>query len=288
MSGSAMSAKSVHSVSVSAQAGGPESPNLLSVAGLSVQLGGRTLVEAVDLDVARGEILGLIGPNGAGKSTIVKAIAQLLPHRGDIRLEGERIGRLGARARARRLAYLSQDDQVQWPITVAELVALGRYPHRSGWGGTPGAGDRAAVEAAMRAADVWDLRRRRADQLSGGERARARLARVLAVQAPLVLADEPVAALDPRHQLEVMALLRGHCADGGGAIVVLHDLTLASRFCHRLLLLDRGRAVAVGPVEQVLTPAHLRAVYGIAVVSGRHRGQTYIVPWERDDEPLEG
>ncbi|WP_462328696.1 ABC transporter ATP-binding protein [Thiohalocapsa halophila] len=261
----------------------PEPQSLLSVAGLSVHLGGRALVEEVDLRVERGEILGLIGPNGAGKSTVVKAIAQVLPHQGEIRLDGQRIGRLDARARARRLAYLSQDDQVQWPITVAELVALGRYPHRSGWGGAPGAGDRAAVDAAMQAADVWSLRGRRADQLSGGERARARLARVLAVQAPLVLADEPVAALDPRHQLEVMALLRGHCADGGGAIVVLHDLTLASRFCDRLLLLDRGRPAAAGPVDEVLIPAHLRAVYGIAAVTGRHRGQTYIVPWERDD-----
>ncbi|MBK1629593.1 ABC transporter [Thiohalocapsa halophila] len=263
-----------------------ESKSLLSVTGLSVHLGGRALVQEVDLRVEHGEILGLIGPNGAGKSTVVKAVAQVLPHQGEIRLDGQRIARLGARARARRLAYLSQDDQVQWPITVAELVALGRYPHRSGWGGAPGAGDLAAVDAAMQAADVWSLRRRRADQLSGGERARARLARVLAVQAPLVLADEPVAALDPRHQLEVMALLRGHCADGGGAIVVLHDLTLASRFCDRLLLLDRGEPVATGAVDAVLAPANLRAVYGIDAVTGVHAGQSYIVPWSLEEDAV--
>ena len=255
------------------------SASLLSVTGLSVHLGGRALVTGVELSVEHGQMLGLIGPNGAGKSTVVKAIAQLLPYAGAMHLEGARLSRLAARERGRKLAYLSQEDQVQWPITVAELVALGRYPHRSGWGGAPGAGDRAAIEAAMHAADVWTLRGRRADQLSGGERARARLARVLAVQAPLLLADEPVAALDPRHQLEVMALLRGHCEDGGGAIVVLHDLTLASRFCDRLLLVDQGQPVAAGPVDHVLVPGNLRAVYGIDAVTGMHRGQRYIVPW---------
>ncbi len=254
---------------------------LLAVKSLSVHLGGRTLVADVDLHVGSGELVGLIGPNGAGKSTVLKATAQLLPHQGDIRFDGQPLARLGAQERARRLAYLSQDDQVQWPISVADLVALGRHPHRSGWGGRLGALDRVAIDAAMHAADVWTLRGRRADQLSGGELARVRLARVLAVQAPLLLADEPVAALDPRHQLEVMALLRSHCAAGGGAIVVLHDLTLASRFCDRLLLLNHGCLVAAGTVDSVLAPVNLRSVYGIAAVTGQHQGQTYIVPWAR-------
>jgi iron complex transport system ATP-binding protein len=255
--------------------------SLLSVQSLTVHLGGRDLLRGLDLALHAGELLGLIGPNGAGKSTAVKAIARLLPHSGTVRLGGRPLRQLSSREQARAIAYLSQDDQVQWPITVAELVALGRYPHRAGWGGGLGAADAEAVAAALHAADVWSLRERRADQLSGGERARARLARVLAVQAPLVLADEPVAALDPRHQLEVMALLRRHCADGGAAIVVLHDLTLASRFCDRLLLLDRGEPVALGPVDAVLTDANLQAVYGVKAVTGEHDGQTYIVPWAR-------
>lgn len=253
--------------------------SLLSVQYLSVRLGGRTLAEDIDLVVGPGELVGLIGPNGAGKSTVLKAIAQLLPYQGEVRLGDRALARLGARERARSIAYLSQDDAVQWPISVAELVALGRYPYRSGWGGGLGAADRRAVESAMRAADVWSLRERRADQLSGGERARARLARVLAVEAPLILADEPVAALDPRHQLEVMALLRGHCAQGGGGIVVLHDLTLASRFCDRLLLLNLGRPVASGRVADVLTRTNLGTVYGIDALTGQHDGETYIVPW---------
>ena len=257
--------------------------SLLSVQGLKVRLGGRSVVADVDLQLAAGELLGLIGPNGAGKSTVVKAIAQLLPYAGEVRLDGRGVRRLGARERARRMAYLGQDNEVQWPILVQELVALGRHPYRSGWGGVSSATDLEPVEAAMRAADVWTLRERRADQLSGGERARARLARVLAVRSPLILADEPVAALDPRHQLDVMDLLKAHCRNGGAAIVVLHDLTLASRFCDRLLLLDRGQPVAAGPIDEVLTANTLRRVYGIEVITGMHQGQAYIVPWARND-----
>ncbi len=260
--------------------------SLLSVQALAVQLGARAVVKDVDLHLDASELLGLIGPNGAGKSTLLKAIAQLLPYRGLVQLDGHPLRRLGARARARRMAYLSQDNQVHWPIRVEELVALGRHPYGSGWsGGGHGGGrarDLAAIEAALRAADLWTLRERRADQLSGGERARVRLARVLAVQAPLILADEPVAALDPRHQLDVMDLLHSHCAGGGAAIVVLHDLTLASRFCERLLLLDQGRPVAAGTVGEVLTVANLRRVYGIEAIRGTHQGQDYIVPWARD------
>jgi iron complex transport system ATP-binding protein len=261
--------------------------NLLEVSGLSVRLGGRTLVDSADLRVEAGQFVGLIGPNGAGKSTVVKAVLQILPYQGEVRFRGRRLRELPTRERAQNLAYLSQEDRVQWPITVEELVALGRYPHRSAWRVGPFAdwrfgasdADRRAVEQALAAADVEALRARRADQLSGGERARARLARVLAVEAPLLLADEPVAALDPRHQLEVMSVLRDHCKAGGGGIVVLHDLTLASRFCDRLVLLDQGRVVAAGGVETVLSEANLAAVYGIEAVAGHRGGERYVVPW---------
>ena len=255
----------------------------LELAGVGVCLGGRYLARDLSLRVAEGELVGFIGPNGAGKSTLVKAIAQLLPHEGEIRLGGRPLSRVPARERATLLAYLGQDDRVQWPISVADLVALGRHPYRGGWwrgAGAPSAADRRAIESAMRATDVWEMRDRSIDTLSGGERARARLARALAVEAPLLLADEPVAALDPRHQLEVMALLRAHCRRGASAIVVLHDLTLASRFCDRLLLLHQGRSVAFGSADEVLTDAHLRLAYGIRAVMGEHRGQVYVVPWD--------
>lgn len=253
------------------------------VVGLDVVLGGKTLVHDLTFDLGAGELLGLIGPNGAGKSSVLKAIMQLLPHRGRIRLGGRDLAALPARARARRLAYLSQDDGVQWPISVQDLVALGRHPYRGSWwlgGGAPRVDDQVAIEGALRATDVWDLRERRVTELSGGERARVRLARALAVEAPLILADEPVAALDPRHQLRVMSLLRAQCRQGRSLILVLHDLTLASRFCDRLLLLDRGEPIALGPPDAVLTREHLREVYGIRAVTGEHQRQGYILPWE--------
>nr|WP_206171528.1 ABC transporter ATP-binding protein [Thiorhodococcus mannitoliphagus] len=262
---------------------------MLEVSGLEVVLGGKACVRDLSLKVGEGELLGLIGPNGAGKSTLVKAIAQLLPYRGRIRLNGQDLARVEARERARRIAYLSQGDAVQWPIAVQDLVALGRHPYRGSWwrgAGTPGAEDRAAVDAALRAADIQHLRHRKVTELSGGERARARLARVLAVQAPLILADEPVAALDPRHQIQVMALLREHCNQGGSLILVLHDLTLASRFCDQLLLLDGGAGIALGAPAQVLTAQHLRSVYGIRAITGVHEGLDYVLPWAC--EPREG
>ena len=265
--------------------------NLLALEGLSVLLGGQPLLKDIDLKIERGELFGLIGPNGAGKSTLVKAMMQLLPYSGQVCLAGQSLAGMSARARARRLAYLSQDDRLQWPISVRNLVALGRHPYRGSWwrGGLPGisrgdveADDR-AIEEALHATDIWSLRERRADELSGGERARARLARVLAVEAEVLLADEPVAALDPMHQLRVMELLRGRCQQGQTVVVVLHDLTLASRFCDRLLLLNQGYAVASGRVETVLSPEHLASVYGVHAIIGEHqdgdRMHRYIVPW---------
>ncbi|MEA3641841.1 MAG: ABC transporter ATP-binding protein [Lamprobacter sp.] len=275
----------------------------LTIEALSVELAGRTLLSSLDIEIAAGELFGLIGPNGAGKSTLIKAITQVLPYRGSICLNGQSLARMSARERAQRLAYLSQDDRLQWPISVHDLVALGRHPYRgSWWRGGLGTGlhgkacrdrsagdaqaDERAIEEALHAADLWSLRGRRADELSGGERARARLARALAVEAEVLLADEPVAALDPMHQLQVMELLRARCQTGQSVIVVLHDLTLASRFCDRLLLLDQGAAVASGRVETVLSPEHLAFVYGVQAIIGEHQDgdqlHRYIVPWSCD------
>ncbi len=259
--------------------------NLLTLTGVTVRLGMRTVLAELSATVAAGEMLGLIGPNGAGKSTLVKAIAQLLPYQGGIHLAGQSLRKMAPRQRATQLAYLAQADEVHWPLTVAELVALGRYPYQgqgvwSGRASTSQAGDRAAIEAALHDTDLWALRGCRIDRLSGGERARARLARALAVQAKVLLADEPVAAFDPEHRLRVMALLADGCRGKERAtVIVLHDLTLAARFCDRLLLLDGGRLIASGTPEEVLTRGHLQTVYGIEALFGEHQGQRYVLPW---------
>ena len=247
---------------------------LLEADAITLRRGAATLVGGVSLAIARGELFGLIGPNGAGKSSLLRALAQLVPHEGEARLAGAALGRLSPQARATRLAYLAQGDQAAWPLTVRDFVALGRLPH-----GRNDAAGRAAVDAALAHMHLDSLAERRLDRLSGGERARARLARALAVEAPLLLADEPVAALDPYHQLSVMELLRRQCTLGRSIVVVLHDLTLASRFCDRVLLMHGGRAVACGEPRRVLTPANLQRVYQVQAMHGEHEAEAYVVPW---------
>lgn len=252
----------------------------LSVESLQVAWRGQTCVQDLSFQVQSGELLALIGPNGAGKSTVLRALAQLLPHQGRVLLDGEDLARLAPHQRARRLAYLAQGDQVAWPLQVRDFVALGRLPHQGRWRlESASKTDQNAVDAALSAMHLTDMAERHLHALSGGERARARLARAMAVQAPLLLADEPVAALDPYHQLSVMELLRAQCNAGHAVVVVLHDLTLASRFCDRVLLLQGGRAVACGAPRHVLTPAHLQRVYQVQAMHGEHESQGYVLPW---------
>lgn len=243
---------------------------------VSITLGGRRVVEAVSADLGGG-VIGLIGPNGAGKSTLVRAVAGLIPAEGAILIDGASIASMPLRDRARRIAYLPQGQSVHWPLTVARLVALGRLPHLAPFA-RPGAADAQAIESALERTELLSLRDRPVDELSGGERARVLLARALAVEAPLLLADEPLAALDPAHQIDVMALLRAEAARGATVIAVLHDLTLAARWCDRLLLIDQGRLVADGKPAEVLTAERIGEIYGVSAFIGEAEGQPLIVP----------
>ena len=251
---------------------------MLEAERISVELGQRAVVNQVSLRVAAGQLLALIGPNGAGKTTLLAALAGLRRFRGEVRLQGRSLATWGRRERARALAYLPQGHIAHWPLTVRRLVELGRLPHLAPWR-VPAAADRLAVEAAMQRTDVAELAERAFDTLSGGEQARTMLARVLAVEAPLVLADEPVAALDPYHQLRVMELLRDYADSGAAVVVVLHDLTLAARFCDALLLLHEGALLAQGPADTVLSSAHLAEAYRVVALRGEHENQRYVLPW---------
>jgi iron complex transport system ATP-binding protein len=243
---------------------------------VSVTLGTRRVVEGVSAEIGGG-VIGLIGPNGAGKSTLVRAIAGLIPAEGAILIDGNAVTDLPLRDRARRIAYLPQGQSVHWPLTVERLVSLGRLPHLAPFA-RPAAADAAVIQQALARTDLIDLRDRPFDQLSGGERARVLLARALAVEAPLLLADEPLAALDPAHQIEVMALLRAEAARGVTVIAVLHDLTIAARWCDRLLLIDQGALVADGAPRDVLTADRIASVYGVSAFIGEANGQPLIVP----------
>jgi iron complex transport system ATP-binding protein len=221
------------------------------------------VLSALSADFAAGSVTVVLGPNGAGKSTLLEALAGLLtPAEGAVLLDGAPLAGLAPQARARALGYLPQGGAVHWNLEVRELVALGRLPHRGRFAG-PGAEDARAVDAALKAADLLALARRPVGQLSGGERARALLARVLAGNPRALLADEPLANLDPRHALDALALFR-RAADAGAAVVlVLHDLNAAARAADRLLLLAEGRLLATGTAAEVLTPALLREAYGV-------------------------
>lgn len=229
---------------------------------VSVSLGGRTVLSGVDAAFAPGTLTAVVGPNGAGKSTLVRAILALVPIGGRVQLDGTDVAAMPRADLARRIAYVPQGQTLHWPLSVERLVGLGRLPHLAPMSRI-GATDMAAIERAMTRADVLHLRQRIATELSGGERARALFARALAVEAPALIVDEPLASLDPGHRIDVMTLLRAQADAGDTVIAVLHDLTLAARYCDRLLLIDAGRVVADGAPATVLSADRLRSVYGI-------------------------
>jgi iron complex transport system ATP-binding protein len=231
-------------------------------ADLSVSLAGNVIVDGISLDLATGQLTVLIGPNGAGKTTLMRALAGLLPVTGRLELQGRALQEFSARERAQRIAYLPQGHVFHWPMSVAAVVALGRHPHADAFAPLSDA-DRAAVAHAIAATAIEPWAARIVTTLSGGERARVALARALATQAPILLADEPTMSLDPRHQLIVMELLARAAHDGGAVLAVVHDLALAARFADRVVMMERGRLVADGSAREVLTPQRIADVFAV-------------------------
>jgi len=238
---------------------------------IRLRRGAAEMLAGISAELRQGELLGVLGPNGAGKTTLLRVWAGLIaPDRGAVMLDDTRLELLVPASRARSIAYLPQDGAAAWNLTVAETVSLGRLPH--------GGGDNGAVARALEAVGAWDWRARKIATLSGGEMQRVLLARALAVEAKYLLADEPVASLDPRYQLAVLDLLAAQADAGKGVAIVMHDLNLALRYCDRVILLDRGRIAGEGAPANVLDAARLAAVYGIEAVRGRENGQNFILP----------
>jgi iron complex transport system ATP-binding protein len=231
---------------------------------LQVTLSGRVVVSRVRLTVEPGEMVALVGPNGAGKSSLLKAALALVQASGSVRLSGDALEELSPVQRARRAAYLPQERVAAWSISGADLAALGRFAFGSQAYDQLNGRDRAAVDRALERSDAKHLKDRRLDTLSGGEQSRLHLARALAAEAPLLLADEPGAALDPRHQLDAMAVLRGEAGRGAAVVAALHDLALAERFASRIVVMDDGRIVADAPAGEALTEEILRTVFRVA------------------------
>lgn len=234
----------------------------LSAHDLAVRVANRTILQAIDLTLEPGEFVGLIGPNGAGKSTLLRTLAGALPHGGELTLGDRPLAGYSARERARRIGYLGQDRHVAWPLIVADVVGLGRIPYRVPLSRESDA-DRQAVARALRLTNLEDLASRPSDRLSGGEVARMLLARLIAQETPILLADEPIAGLDPAHQLATVQIFADMARAGHTVLASLHDLTLAGRWCDRLILLEGGRIVAQGAPEAVLTPERIAETYGV-------------------------
>ncbi len=224
---------------------------------------GREILKGIDLTLRPGDLMAVIGPNGAGKSSLLRCLAGVWePNSGDVELAGRPLGEWSRVDVARRLAFLPQLSRVPVDVEVREAVAQGRYPHASPWKGETAA-DRSAVEKAMATMGLESLARRRLPSLSGGERQRVRLARALAQEATIVLLDEPTAALDVGHQLELMDLFRELAARGHALLVAMHDLHLVHDAFRRVLLLDRGRAVIEGAPREVLLSSALSSAFGV-------------------------
>lgn len=251
----------------------------LTAQGLNVSLTHRAVLHDISLSLSSGHLVALVGPNGAGKTTLLRALAGLVPASGAIEVGGAALSSLSLRERARRFAYLPQGHIVHWPLPARDIVALGRYPHGATDPARLSARDAEAVVRAMEAADVVEFAARRATELSGGERSRVALARVLAVEAPVILADEPTSSLDPRHQLDVMRTLRGAADKGALVIVVTHDLGLAARFADHVLVLSGGRLASRGAPSEALSDQIMREVFRVSAYRAEHQHEVVIVPW---------
>ena len=243
---------------------------------ISASLSKVPVLHNINLALAAGCWTSIVGPNGAGKSTLLKVLAGLLPHTGTVTLLGQNMASLPARQRAQTLAWLGQGETSADDLSVWDVALLGRIPHRP-WLAAPSAADLAAVEQALRATQAWDWRARSLGQLSGGERQRVLLARALAVQAPVLLMDEPLANLDPPHQTDWLLLVRDLVARGHTVVSVLHEVSIALQ-ADALLVLAQGRITHAGPCADAATHRAVEQVFDDRITIQRLSDQYIALP----------
>lgn len=247
----------------------------LSLEHFGVRHKATSLVRGVNAGIHAGEIIGVVGPNGAGKSSLLKALAGLLLYEGTALLNQQPLKHLTGRERSQAMAYVEQFPSVVWPLTVREVVALGRIPftasrHRFS------EEDTQLIAAALRATDCEALQARQANTLSGGEFARVMLARALATDAPLLLLDEPLSGLDMRYQLEIIRCLKDAASQGKTVVLSLHDVNVAAALCHKVILLSQAEHLGFAPLAELLEQGTLEAAFGVRLRTLQHDGQTLI------------
>ena len=249
---------------------------------VTARYGARAVLSGVTTGFVAGAVTGIIGPNGAGKTTLFRAALGVMKSTGAIHVLGRPLAQWSRDGLARAIAYLPQGAEAHWPVLARQLVALGRLPHRAAFAAISAA-DRMAIDEALARCDAGQFGERRMNELSAGERARVLFARALATGAPVLLADEPAAYLDPAHQLRLMELLREEAARGTAVAVTLHDLALASRHCDEIVVLDRGCVAGQGRPEESLSDPLLARVFGIQALHTPDPlgGPAALTPWRR-------
>jgi len=240
----------------------------LSLCNIGLSITNKVILESINLELNSGELVVLLGANGAGKSSLLRSALGLAQvSTGESLIDEQLVTTLSSANRAKKVAYLPQKRPLAWPIKVFDVVSLGRYAYGVNLGRLKN-DDLESVESAITSCGLEQLRNRRVDTLSGGEAARVHVARAFAANAALLLADEPTAALDPKHQLDVMQLIRRYVDMGGGALVVGHEASLAARFADRLIWMRDGRIVADGTVKETMTAAMMAEIYGVSAQIG--------------------
>nr|WP_321980012.1 ABC transporter ATP-binding protein [uncultured Cohaesibacter sp.] len=247
--------------------------------GVGIKLGKCQAVKHVTFASSKPELIGLIGPNGAGKSSLMRALVGLINFSGQILIDDVPCFERSAMELARRIAFLPQERVVHWSLAVRDVVMLGRMPHQTGLG-RPSPADEEAVDRALDLMSLSDLQKRTFDELSGGEQARVLIARLVAQEANTIIADEPVNGLDPAHQIGLMRLLRQLVEQGKTVLVSLHDLSLASHWCDRILILNNGVLLDDGTPKDVMTERRMREVYGVRIQNVEVGKQSFIIPTE--------
>jgi iron complex transport system ATP-binding protein len=248
----------------------------LSLSNIGVSITGKVILESINLELNSGELVVLLGANGAGKSSLLRSALGLAQvSTGESLIDEQLVTTLSSANRAKKVAYLPQKRPLAWPIKVFDVVSLGRYAYGVNLGRLKN-DDLEFVEAAITSCGLEQLRNRRVDTLSGGEAARVHVARAFAANAALLLADEPTAALDPKHQLDVMQLIRRYVDMGGGALVVGHEASLAARFADRLVWMREGKIVEDGTVKETMTAAMMANIYGVSAQISEVAGHTNV------------